>query len=86
MDKMQHALENNPDLVMDAMWCILADGDGLTPESQIETIKDMLLRFGERTDKRPFCPDCGEVMVKTHIETEDGGWITGWLCGCKKEG
>jgi hypothetical protein len=38
-------------------------------------------------DIRPICPDCKQVMVKTHIELEDGsGWFTGWACECKYEG
>ena len=35
-------------------------------------------------DNRPICPDCKAVMVKTHIELDDGsGWFTGWACECK---
>jgi hypothetical protein len=38
-------------------------------------------------DIRPICPDCKQVMVKTHIELEDGsGWFTGWACECEYEG
>ena len=38
-------------------------------------------------DNRPICPDCKAVMVKTHIELEDGsGWFTGWACECKYKG
>lgn len=38
--------------------------------------------IGEK-DNRPICPDCKTVMVKTHIELEDGsGWFTGWGCEC----
>lgn len=29
------------------------------------------------------CPDCGEVMVKAHVEWEDGSWSTFWACGCE---
>ena len=37
-------------------------------------------------DNRPICPDCKAVMVKTHIELEDGsGWFTGWACECEYE-
>jgi len=83
MDKIKHAMEHNPDEVVGMILNIMADGDGLTPESLLADVKDMLLRFGKRADKRPFCPDCGEVMVKSHIETDDG-WLVGWLCGCQE--
>ena len=37
-------------------------------------------------DNRPICPDCKTVMVKTHIELEDGsGWFSGWGCECEYE-
>lgn|GEM_PF-1617951 len=37
-------------------------------------------------NNKPICPDCKAVMVKTHIELEDGsGWFTGWGCDCKYE-
>lgn len=37
-------------------------------------------------DTRPICPDCKQVMVKTHIELGDkSGWFSGWGCGCKYE-
>lgn len=32
----------------------------------------------------PYCPDCGEQMVKSFTECDDGSdWYCGWLCGCK---
>jgi hypothetical protein len=35
-------------------------------------------------DKRPTCPDCKAVMVKTRIELDDGsGWFSGWACECE---
>jgi len=37
-------------------------------------------------NKRPICPDCKAVMVKTHIELDDGsGWWSGWSCECEHE-
>jgi len=42
--------------------------------------------LGINKDTRPACPDCKQVMVKTHIELNDNsGWFTGWGCGCKYE-
>lgn len=37
-------------------------------------------------DTHPICPDCKQVMVKTHIELENkSGWFSGWGCGCRYE-
>ena len=37
-------------------------------------------------DNSPICPDCKSIMVKTHIEHEDGsGWFSGWGCECQYE-
>ena len=33
---------------------------------------------------RSICPDCGGVLVKSHIELSDGsGWASGYLCDCE---
>ena len=84
MDKIKHDLENNPDTVVATILAIMSDGDGLTPESLLVVVQDLLRRFGKRADRRPYCPDCGEVMVKTRVEIDDGQWIHGWLCGCRE--
>ena len=34
-------------------------------------------------EERPSCPDCGQEMVKTRRQLEDGSWMTFWLCGCE---
>lgn len=32
----------------------------------------------------PVCPDCGNVMVKTHYrDADDGEWRVCWTCECK---
>ncbi len=31
---------------------------------------------------RPVCPECGEEMVRAHIDMEDGEWMIVWLCSC----
>ena len=34
----------------------------------------------------PVCPDCGDKMVKQHIQCVDSsGYMSGWACGCKHE-
>jgi hypothetical protein len=81
MDKVEHAMEHDPDEVIPTILAVMVDGDGLTPQSLLATIKDMLVRFAKRKDKRPYCPYCHELMVEAKIETDDG-WTHCWLCGC----
>lgn len=35
-------------------------------------------------DARPICNLCGQQMVRTHCEVEDG-WRVFWMCGCESD-
>lgn len=86
MDKIKHALRHNPEIFLQDVVDVLIDGDGLSPERLVKDVRSMVKKFLSRKDKRPFCPDCGEVMVKCHRNDVDDGWRTSWLCVCKYAG
>jgi len=31
----------------------------------------------------PRCPDCEELMVKSHVQWQDNSWTTFWTCSCE---
>lgn len=35
--------------------------------------------------EQAVCPDCKEVMVKAHMQSEDGDWRVCWLCKCEPD-
>ena len=58
---------------------------GFTLVSRGFNLVDEVRDFVFDRDERPVCPYCKEVMVKGHIEMEDGKWMDAWLCGCVGE-
>ncbi len=36
-------------------------------------------------DEKLICLGCKKEMKKANIETEEGDWYVGWLCGCRAE-
>jgi hypothetical protein len=30
-----------------------------------------------------ICRDCGEIMIKSAIQNEEGDWRVAWLCDCE---
>ena len=60
------------------------DTDGMEPKKLVKEIYKMTSKYLSRTDKRPWCPDCEEVMVKSRrSDIEDRGVVIVWLCGCE---
>lgn len=41
-----------------------------------------LLNLEPQKYKRPTCPLCKAIMVRTYYQTEDRGWFVCWLCEC----
>jgi len=57
---------------------LLGCSDGTGPATHWEVL--------EIGTKPLVCPDCGEVLVKTHYQDADEGhWFVCWMCECKPD-
>ena len=63
---------------------ILFDGDNMEPAALVKDAYKSIVSYLHHADKRPFCPDCKEVMVKEkRNDLEEPGWRIFWVCACK---